>query len=305
MRWMALVLLALVTAGCARGEGGGGETLPNAAPPAWTEATCPEKLPDTVPGSPQLRTGGIPDGFATQWVLRCRDDFRDVPGDGRWHFRIVERADTPAPDLVAQLRRPSDPPGTGPCTAILIIPPYIALVDANGKAVLPTFPVTSCNQPRPEATKAVDTLRFQVVSETKVRQLASQQSVDTGCGSSWKDAIEIEKDTAKPGPAKALWPTPPSSLRICVYQPKSADIVGDFVAGSTATGDAAAGLAKAFEQAGPAAPCAQRATQFAILTPDGKTALQAAVELDGCRRLLRPDHTFGQLDETTVVTIGK
>lgn len=63
--------------------------------------------------------GGIPDGFVAAWLLRCRDEVREVPGEGGWSVRVTERSDTPATELVDLPNRPSDPPpNDGVCPAI-------------------------------------------------------------------------------------------------------------------------------------------------------------------------------------------
>lgn len=48
------------------------------------------------------------------------------------------------------------------------------------------------------------------------------------------------------------------------------------------------------------AACTVTHTRFAVLH---SRADSATVELDGCRRLLRPDNTFGQRDESTTALI--
>lgn len=150
MRWMSLGLLVLV-AGC----GGADETLPSAAPPVWTEATCPRSLAEWS------KTGGIPDGFTTAWVLRCGVDYQPTVSRGGWGVGPAERADTPAPELLAQLRRPSEPRDKEvACTADMRVPVYFALVDANGKALLPTQPTDVCGRPRIEISKALEELDF-------------------------------------------------------------------------------------------------------------------------------------------------
>jgi len=295
---LGTLLIALV-AGCgaapARDAGGGSAETP--APPVWVEPRCPDQLPDGSGAS--TITGGIPADFVTSWVLRCRTDIREVPGEGRWLVLVTERADTPAADLLDLLRQPSDPP-SGACPAMLVVPPYFALVDPAGEALLPTIPTDRCRFPREEARDAVEALPFRVLSEKRVRQLESQGSIDAGCSESWKDELVIEGEHARPGPATPVWPAPSDALRICVYDTGGAvEPVGRFASGRTITGDAARALAELLDKAGPAATCSAPHTRFAVVSRDG-AAQRAVAELDGCRRLLRPDNTLGQLDAPAI-----
>jgi hypothetical protein len=290
------LLIALVV-GCgaapSRDEGSGSSAT--VVSPVWVEPSCPDQLPDDS-GSASTITGGIPADFVTSWVLRCRSDIRDVPGDGRWMVLVAERADTPAPDLLDLLGQPSNPRSGGACPAMLVVPPYFALVDPTGKALLPTIPTDECGFPREQARTALEALPFRALSEKRVRQLESQQSIDSGCSESWKDELVIEGERATPGPATPVWPTPSDALRVCVYDTGGAvEPVGRFASGRTITGDAARTLSEALDKAGPATTCATPHTRFAVVIRDG-AAQRAVAELDGCRRLLRPNNTLGQLD---------
>ena len=301
MLWKACVgtlLLALVVGGCgavtSRGEGGGSPAT--AAPPVWGEPSCPDQISD-IDGSTSTTRSSIPGDFVTSWVLQCRRDIRDVPGQGRWMVIVAERADTPASDLVGQLRQASEPPSADQCPAILVVPPYFALVDPTGKALLPVMPTDGCGFPREEARAALEALPFRVLSETRVKQLESQQSIDSGCAESWKDELVINAGGATPGPATPVWPTPADALRVCLYDTGRGtdEPVGQFASGRTITGDEARTLSDALGRAGPATACSTPHTRFAVVTRDG-AAQWAVAELDGCRRLLRPDNTLGQLD---------
>jgi hypothetical protein len=260
---------------------------------------------DAVPGVAGMPTerSPIPDGFATAWVLRCRSETRDLPGKGKWTVSIVERADTPATELVAELRKPSDPKTQDPCTLELVTPPYFLLVDASGKAILPSVPTDGCGKPKRDATKPLDGMSFRVLSETPVGQVQSQRSIDTGCPDGYKDMIAIVAGSARATPATPVWGVPVEALRLCVYVTDGAEQVGHLAAAKTIDGDAARALIDLFDKVGPAAACAAPHTRFATLSPNGTTN-SAVVELDGCNRLLRPDNTLGQLSATTVAAIN-
>jgi hypothetical protein len=299
MRWMICVFaVVLVVAGC------GSKTVPAAAgPPVWVEPSCPEKQ-ELFPGGSVTR-GSIPADFGTAWVLRCRTDVRDLPGKGKWQVQITERADTAAPELMEQLRKPSDERSEGACTLDFVVPPYFVLVDAGGKAILPAVPADGCGKPRQSALRALEALPFRAISETPLNQVQTPESAATGCASSWKDMLTISADSAEPGPAAPLWSRPVSTFRVCVYDRISGGQlpVGQFSSARELTGEPARALLTALNAAGPAAACSAPHTRFAVLTAEG-VADWATVELDGCHRLLRPDNTFGQLDAATAAAAG-
>ncbi|TCO47358.1 hypothetical protein [Actinocrispum wychmicini] len=290
MRWKAWVTaVVLVVAGC-------GHATPTTGAGAAVEVTptCPT---DTE----NVTRGAVPDGFVTAWVLRCRSEVRDVPDKGKWAVRIEERADTAAPDLIAQLRRPSDPAWNGACSMELVVPPYFVLVDAAGKAIVPDIPRDGCRKPRREAIAAVNALPFHVVSETQVNQVQSQQSIESGCSDARKNTVALSE--GRPGSPTPTWPKAVTTIRVCVYDHVTVDSVpvGKLASARTVSGDAAKTLTDALDKAGPAAACTTQASRFAYLMAggDGPT-----VELDGCHRMLRQNNTLGQLDDATLALIG-
>lgn len=277
---------------------------PELRPTVWVDAGCPPGAYDEPPLS-QANRGRLPDEFVTAWVLRCATDIRDVPGQGKQAFRVVLRADTPAAELVAQLRRPSEPRTTGFCTAIGIGVPYFALVDRDNKAVLPAVPNDECGRPRREGLQELEKLPFTRVSETPAGQVQSQQSIDTGCSDTYKDMITISADRATPAPARRLWPGSPGPLRVCTYDPMPGKDVpgGQLRTARTLDAGATADLVAALDKAGPAAACSTPHSRFAVFAPAGSNNW-AMAELDGCHRLLRPDYSLGQLDDRVVALLG-
>jgi hypothetical protein len=249
------------------------------------------------------RRGRIPEDFVTAWVLRCRSETRDVPGQGKKIFQIAERADTGAAELVARLRRPSEPRTDGPCPAIMVVAPYFVLVNADGRGILPAVPANACGQPNLELVKPLDSMAFRVLSEVATGQAQSQNSADTGCSDSWKDLVALEERTARPGPARHLWSYPVSSVRVCVYDRISGgDLpVGRLAGGRSLAAEDARLLLDALDGVGPAGACTAPHTRIAVVHGGAQWAV---AELDGCRRLLRPDHTLGQLDERVVALLG-
>jgi hypothetical protein len=113
--------------------------------------------------------------------------------------------------------------------------------------------------------------------------------------------LVIGADHHRAGPARPMWSGPVTSIRVCVFDRISSGPipVGRFRGGHTITGAAVAALLEALDAAPPAAACTASHTAFAVLTADNAGGW-AMVELDGGHRLLRPDGTLGQLDETTI-----
>jgi hypothetical protein len=322
VRWMAslaTLLLAVALSACGKnpptpnidpgiGRATVGSGVGRASDqPFIAPAGCPRDKPiDGVRDPLPEPAPGVPADFATAAVVRCVDQVRDVPGQGKWTFRVVERADTAAAELVAELRRPSDPrTTTGICTSEAVLVPYFLLVDATGRAIAPTFPTDGCGKPRRESMDKLPALPFHTISETRQNQVQSQPSVDSGCPDSWKDLFTIEVKDAKPAAARPVFSGAVGSLRVCRYDRITGDQlpVGNLAGTSQVDGDAAKNLLAALDKAGPAANCSAPHARFAVLMPPDHGGY-AMVELDGCHRLIRADNTVGQLDEPTVTLLG-
>lgn len=321
---LAVVVLGVLAAGCGKAVtpgsppepgyatgGGGGSAiagLPGGGIEGRTMAMSESCVNDPRLGVdlstlPADRTP-VPDGFATVWVLRCNTELRDVPGQGKWLVQVAQRADTTATELVAELRKPSDARTAQACTLEMAVPPYFVLVDAAGKAVVPTVPTDPCGKPRRAARTLVEALPFRTLFEKQLNQVQSQESIDSNCPESWKDMITIAKD-ARPAPATAIWSDPVTDIKVCVYDRISEGQlpVGQLRSVRAVSGDGVAGLRAALDKAGPAMACSAPHTRFAVLRVDG-AAGWAQVELDGCYRVLRTDNTLGQLDAAAVALIA-
>jgi hypothetical protein len=290
-----MAALMLVAAGCGTNSELPVGEPPAPGPPVWVEPVCPKAPDGLVMGNEPVKRGAVPDDFVTVSVTRCRPGFQKVAGQGEWTTAITEKADTPAEDLVAQLRQPSAPSTDGACTMEYISPPYIMLINAEGKAVLPRIPQDSCGKPKIEVRNAVDALPYKVVSETPVHQSQSQLSLETGCSDSWKDLLAIDGLSYKPGPATKVLPGT-GQVRVCVFQAEGE--AGKLVSAHNIPADQLTSL----DSAGPAVPCEVKHTRFATLTGEKGDAW---IELDGCHRMIRPDQTLGQLDAATVATLAK
>jgi hypothetical protein len=150
--WLAAAVAML--AACGQNQVPGDRVEPG--PPVWVEPACPKPDPNQPmvisPGMSATR-GRIPDDFATAWVLRCGLQGRS------------ERADASVGGLVDLLRRPSDPrAGDGTvCPAHYLERPYVALVNAEGKAILPEIPTDKCSQPRQEVLDFLNAMSFHLI----------------------------------------------------------------------------------------------------------------------------------------------
>jgi hypothetical protein len=294
------VLFAATACGSGVADDGGG-----AAPTAPTRAAvhCPTdpKLPEEGGTQP------VPAGFRTAWVLRCGLEMRAVPGRGTWWFRIEERADTDAAALVAALRRPDEhmPPGTF-CTDIAFAVPYFALVDASGTALRPRVPRDGCGQPQRQALAALRALPFRETAATRLNQEQSQESIDTGCGQMWTDALAGDTLAhTRPVAARRAWPKTPDSVRVCLWR-SAGPGMPQLVSAGTASGRELAELLARLDRLPAAAQCGPRHQRLAVLeyVRHGWHESPVYAELDGCRLVLRPDHTLGQLDAATADLIA-
>jgi hypothetical protein len=268
--------------------------------------------PVSAPGSARcpiegLSEGSVPAGFVTAWVLRCSQIERPVAGDGRWWFRVDERADTGLDPLLAVLRRPDERmrPGTA-CSGDGVGASPVALVDAAGRVVHPRLPRDGCEQPQRQVRDALAALRFREVKATRLYQEQSQQSIDTGCGQMWND-LNDEMLTGRPAAARPAWRKVPESVLVCLWQPQGSD-QPRLLAARMVVGAELAGLLARLDRlpAGKVA-CTVPHRRFALLeyVRDGGFDSAAYAELDGCRRILRPDRTLGELGQATAELITR
>jgi hypothetical protein len=119
----------------------------------------------------------IPQDFQLAWVLRCSLETPQPPGRVTPTQLVTERADpsaTQGETFVAQLRRPSDPPAASGCPADLakrsLVAPYFALVDTQGRALVPGLPTDGCGRPTSPALAALSALQFRAISTVPVQR---------------------------------------------------------------------------------------------------------------------------------------
>jgi hypothetical protein len=297
MRGIGLVAAVLLTAACGTTTGTG-STEASALVAGPGSAHCP------IEGVPE---GPVPTRVAAAWVLRCSEVVRTVPGDGRWWFRVEERADTGIDRLLAALRRPdrTAPPGTA-CPDVGIGPSPIALVDAAGKVVHPRLPRDGCDQPQQQVRAALAALRFRETNATRMHQEQSQQSIDTGCGQMWTD-LTGDMVIGRPAADRPTWRKDPQAVRVCLWQPHGSDLPRLVAAGTVAGADLDGLLDRLDRLPAAKAACTVPHQRFATLeyVRHGWYDSAAYAELDGCRRIVRPDGTLGELDPATAEVISQ
>ncbi|WP_433352778.1 hypothetical protein ACQP25_06065 [Microtetraspora malaysiensis] len=250
----------------------------------------------------------LPDGFVPVQVIRCRWEFRYLPGKGSWEVVIQEHADGPATELMTELRRPSERSLFGQyCTLEGIFIDYVVVVDSSGKAVLPDVPTGVCGEPFPSALAAIRSLPYHVDEQIPVRRVESEKAFRAGCGNEFPDIL---RRRGQPGAAHQIWNPPPQGLRVCVYRitKKTPSTVaprgmamGKLESSRILKGSKLRTLLNALDAA-PASDCPSNHTRFAVLTPGFR---EAYVELDGCHNLLRPDRTLGRLTPDAVALLTK
>lgn len=296
MRWVVVGVAALLTA-TACGSGRANEVANEAAAPAALRAAvhCPTAAQLPAAEEP------LPAGFRAVSVLRCGDEVRDVPGDGKWWFRVEDRADTDAAALLAALRRPDrQAPAAAICADVAFLVPYFALVDAAGNVVRPRVPRDACSEPQRAALDALTALPFRETAATRRHQEQSQQSIDSGCGQMWTDALAGDTLVhTRPAAARRIWAKTPDAVRICVWRPGPG--MPELESAGTVRGPALTALLGRLDRLPAAASCGPRHQRFAVLEYLRKGWYDDAVyaELDGCGLVLRPDHTLGHLDAAT------
>ncbi len=291
-----LVAAVLLVAGCGSGNGSGSTSPAPVSGPG--SARCP------VDGLPE---GTVPAGFATAWVLRCNNVVRPVPGEGRWSFLVTERADTGIDRLLAALSRPDeDSPAGIACAGDGVGASPVALVDAAGRVVHPRLPRNACNEPQRQVDDALAALRFREVKATRLHQEQSQQSIDTGCGQMWTD-LNDEMLMGRPAAARPMWPKAPGAVLVCLWQPPGSGLPRLLAARTVVGAELTSLLARLDRVPAPAKPCTVPHHRFALIeyVRNGQFDSAAYAELDGCRRVMRPDRTLGQLDQATADLITR
>ncbi len=286
-----LLLAALLLAGCASGSDvvttpaapGSAADLPATAATGATDCD-PFRI---GPGRP-LAASDHPTA-----VLRCDRRLERVAGDGEWLVVVHQRASKRIEELVSLLRRPPlrEQPGMA-CRAYATI--NAVTLELDGRPTVISLPTDECQHALPAVQEALAALSWTSVERTPLRRTRSEAAVLAGC-EQWKDMIALIGDTTRtsgPGPLMAVR----ESIRLCRYT-SADDGDGSPTGGVTLTGARAAAVRTALAALGPARPCTQAHTRFAVLDPE------VYVELDGCLRVLTHSSTLRQGDAALVALL--
>jgi hypothetical protein len=172
----------------------------------------------------------------------------------------------------------------------LYLPPFLVLLDAQGRWVRPGLPSDECGKVRAEVRDAVQGLRLTPVTSRPIQEIESSEAAAAGCSQQWADMVWVAGGSGVTGEPAVVPPgfDGPVRVRLCVYrvpagQQGSGKPAGDFVSGRYLSGEQWAGARREIESAAPADPCTTPASRFAVLHIG---AGQLYVELDGCGRLL-------------------
>ncbi|GAB3944072.1 hypothetical protein [Micromonospora vulcania] len=315
---LAVTLLAVGLSGC--GGPVGGPAVVDESGPAqivdkWT--SCAEAAPQAggvlsvprtnglAPSGDDPTIGRIDPAFTPVAAVLCGREIRRPPGGGQEETATERRAEEVGA-LVAALRLPNQPPPGGEfaCTADMVVPPWLALLDERGRWLRPYLPRDACGKPRPEVRAALDGLRLTTVDTRTVGQVESAAAEAAGCAQRWADMVWVEGTGGRPGPPVPGMAPETRPLRLCVYQVPASEQgsgkpAGDFAYGGPLAPERQAAVLRALAGGRPAAPCTTPASRIAVLRPlDASGGLDRYVELDGCRRfLISPPATGPQLGQ--------
>jgi len=295
---IGLGALALLT-GCASAvktdvDRPGGTSAPTRQP-VRVATTCPSSVSNGGRADGQLG-GPVPPGATISWVLNCRSTQQAISGKGVWQVLLSERSDGPAEDLLRALAQPDQPPSTGACPAIGAVLPYFVLVDSNGVGYLPRMPLTACGLPQEGAQQALHAMTWRLMSSVPVRQMETPLAAQTGCSSVYKDVFRLEAGSASPAGPAFPWPSPPPTVRICEYASQPDGYEANLLNGRVLNVAQTRAFLNELLGSAAGATCSPERThtQFAVVSAEQSTGNEWYIELDGCRRVLRPNQTLGQ-----------
>ncbi|WP_157742457.1 hypothetical protein [Micromonospora chokoriensis] len=303
---LAVALLGVALAGCVDTTGGPRvemELGPAEIVDAWT--SCAEAAPragevitvpdpqTSAPAVPEPRIGRIDPAFTPVAVVLCGREIRPRPNGGQEQTATERRAEDIGA-LLAALRLPDQQAdGQVACTLDMVIPPWLALVDEQGRWLRPYLPTDSCRKPRTEVTSALAGLQWKTVATRTVGQVESPAAEAAGCAQRWSDMVWVETRHGGPRPPASAVSPAAGPLRLCVYEVPASEQggdkpAGDFVYGGPLPAERQAGVLRGLSNRRAVADCATPASRFAVLRPLDETTAgpERYVELDGCHRFL-------------------
>ncbi|MET7963102.1 hypothetical protein ABZ356_22685 [Micromonospora zamorensis] len=289
-----------------------------AAPQAGAVLSVPNTaVPNTAvptPTAPEPKIGRIDPAFAPVAAVLCGREIRPGVNGGQEQTATERRAEQIAP-LLAALRLPNErAAGEIACTADMVIPQWLALLDDRGRWLRPYLPTNVCGRPRAEVSDALTGLPWTTVDTRTVGQVESPEAEAAGCAQRWADMVWVETSNGRPGPPAPATSPAAGPLRLCVYQVPASQQgggkpAGDFVYGGPLPPERQAGVLRGLANRRAVADCQTPASRFAVLRPlDGAAGPDRYVELDGCRRFLVAPPTggaqLGQGDEALAALLG-
>jgi hypothetical protein len=215
-------------------------------------------------------------------AVLCRTAQQRRPGGGTDQVAVEDRA-TDITALVTALRLPDGGKTGSGCPASLVVPPWLALVDAQGRWVRPGVPMDRCNQPRREVLTAIHALHTTRGSSRFLTTTISDGAATSGCGQHYSDmAWATRRNDPTRTAAPTAVPTLDAPVKVCIFRVLASEQGGpkpgaDYESSLTLTSQQWIAVRKELAEAGPPAVCTVPASRIAVLG-DGIVA-----ELDGCR----------------------
>ncbi|GGQ43823.1 hypothetical protein [Couchioplanes azureus] len=308
----ACVLLTLSAFGCAGRTDNTAQQLAPAAPaqelrspgvpqihPRWQ--SCANE-PSTRPGPDDSKALTLPhltDTFQPVAAIICAGGPQRRPDGGQDAVAIEDRVNDVA-TLLTALRLPDEPPLFEPaddddspitaCTMDLVVPPWLVLLDAEGRWVRPGIPFDACGKPRVEVLTAVEKAQRTRIATRVLHEIESAEAAATGCSDEWADMVWVygTDSAARPTEDLAKLADDGSPVRACIYrvpagEQRSDKPRGEVVSRNLLPAERWAAIRRHVQAAGPVQACSTPASHFALLLPG-----EIYVELDGCRRILAP-----------------
>ncbi|MEV4546271.1 hypothetical protein [Micromonospora echinaurantiaca] len=292
-----LLLAVAILAGCGNLPAGTGYSPPRDREPvihaAWT--SCAEEFePDADPWG--RRPALLGDGFHPVSAVVCALEERDQPDGGRDRVEVESRVDDIGA-IVGALRLPDEPGSGEVCVTGSANPPWLVLLDRDGRWLRPGVPVDICGLPRKEVLDAGEALRLTVVRTRALEQIISGAAAKAGCQQRWRDEFwpspqEREDGQYLSSPPVGLPFTPElgRSTVVCRYRmsdPRQGDpAIAEFERGGKVPPDRVAELNGRLAWSTPAKPCTTRATKIVSLSAVVNRGDYVYIELDGCMRML-------------------
>lgn len=287
----ALVVLALSPA-CSAVAGPSAPRTPAPVQQGWPGCVAVGAFEEDARGEGPHGVGGVPEGFAPTTAVICTGSER-TDAAGNTVGVGLERTATDVGPLLTYLAQPDERAGEGACPAIGFLPPWLFLLDGDGRYVAPVIPRDACGLPIGWSGRPVpwESLRYR---DRVVRQgpvVESAEARQSGCAMGYKDVVDTYAASSHVRPGGVGEDVfHGRTVSVCVYEVAAADRgtdtpAGSFVSGHRLDARGSERLADAL-RAAPATParCSTANARFAVL--DAGDDGRAYAELDGCRRVV-------------------